>query len=752
MYCITLSSQSRKLMVTKAPPPPPGVKATVQPLSVSFTIPYNTYLENQPGFNLIQGNPAKSTVSYVLDVARIQGPNVGGINLLDFNAIVFRDPTTNISAPFAPTVRVKRGGTMTHIVSNNLITGVHNSPASNLSLFNTIASLTGGNGFHGHMGVNLHTHGLYGSPGVLAQPPPATPLGPSSYTGGDNIFLVIPPRPNTGTAAQSVTYTNPVPMEHMPGAGWSHAHVHGTTSASVATASGFWIVEDDPVFLPDSNGCGPLRNALAQVPERVIHMTTTNMQLPDAINTPDIQALTVQQQLDLAANNDTVLNAFLDAANLQFVEESSDQPMTTCCNATDPKFPFIVNTNQDVILINGGYMPRIKVPNNGWMRWRMLNVAIKPIMNLAILKSTVDSTVAPCQMQIIAKDGIYMMQIPRTVDTLYLGPGNRVEVLVKCSANVGDAFVLSSGVGPNPQGILPGCDALDPGCDFFHGYMATIEVGASDPNQANLTASITDEACTPLRSDYTADMRAVPAAQVVSQTLSMTDLTAFGCNMNNQWFQFPTNNPFTLQIGKVNEIMTQYGNHHSFHIHSQPFQLTVLDNITMLNPGNSFTNYFKEGDFHDTLYFPAFSDALVPLRLNPRFGGYGVAHCHILQHEDEGCMIVVKNACPSTLNSNAQASTCSGIVSPITGTYAPGGLTRSPPPPPPKGSSAVAPAPVTASAPSPASGVGVPAIAPGTAPAPATAPAPTPAPATGGANIRASPPPPAKRIGRRRVA
>ena len=60
---------------------------------------------------------------------------------------------------------------------------------------------------------------------------------------------------------------------------------------------------------------------------------------------------------------------------------------------------------------------------------------------------------------------------------------------------------------------------------------------------------------------------------------------------------------------------------------------------SMAVPGTLFTNFFKEGDFHDSLMAPMFDSVVVPLRLNPggaKYSGYAVAHCHVLAHEDEG--------------------------------------------------------------------------------------------------------------------
>lgn len=701
-------------------------------------------MEDLPGAKLINPTIARSEVTVIFDVARITGPIINNITLIDYYGFVFRDPTSDEVATFGPTVRVKRGGTMIHNVVNNLITGVHNKVGTT-AVQDAIGAQTEGNTFLGDLGVNLHTHGLYGTSGVFAQPDAPTELGPSTYKGGDNVFISIPPRPNAKTPPQSVAYNNPVASDHMPGMHWAHPHRHGAATVSVPTANMVFIVEDDPAFLPDANGCGPLRQILAKAQDRIMHLSITNFQLPDAINTIDNNVLGVTALTAASATDVTTLDAFLDAPNLQFASISSSNPLSTCCNGTYPKFPFKISADQDFLLLNGGYMPRIKLTSGVWQRWRFLHTAVKALVRLQILNSPTDLTPAPCRMALFSKDGVYMMELPRTIDAIFMGPANRVEVLVKCDAAPGSQFVLSSGYGPNVQGPLPDCPDTDPACSFFKGHIATIEVGKPDPGQASLPALV-DEKCVPLRSDYVADMRdaaiaGTPAAKsIISQNLEMTDLAAFGCNINNGWYHFPTANPFTLTVGSINEIMMQFANHHSLHKHQEPYQLVSLTS-DMLAPNTTWTNFYKEGDFQDSTYIPFLTDAYVPLRVNPsggRFTGYALVHCHILGHEDTGCMIVSRNACPSTANSNQQPPTCQGVTSPVKGTFPASGITvnvRSTPPPPKTNAAAPKAAPVPAPSTTTITGASAPAPAPA---APKT-PAPTPR----------SPPPPPRVLGKK---
>lgn len=63
--------------------------------------------------------------------------------------------------------------------------------------------------------TNLHTHGLWGDPGLHSQ------LKEASYSGHDNVFVPITPRPNASAPhGDSITYQYSLPHNHMPGFAW----------------------------------------------------------------------------------------------------------------------------------------------------------------------------------------------------------------------------------------------------------------------------------------------------------------------------------------------------------------------------------------------------------------------------------------------------------------------------------------------------------------------------------------------------
>ncbi|EFN52943.1 hypothetical protein CHLNCDRAFT_137305 [Chlorella variabilis] len=119
----------------------------------------------------------------------------------------------------------------------------------------------------------------------------------------------------------------------------------------------------------------------------------------------------------------------------------------------------------------------------------------------------------------------------------------------------------------------------------------------------------------------------------------------------------PDPEPLVLPIGSVVhwDFTGMIG--HPFHMHVVPFQIQALP-LDALQPGMRYSNYFEVGDWHDTLNLPQTrSNASIPLRMNPyEISGYSVMHCHFLQHEDMGCMKMVKFECPGS--DDPQPITC----------------------------------------------------------------------------------------------
>merc|ERR1711983_436827 len=81
------------------------------------------------------------------------------------------------------------------------------------------------------------------------------------------------------------------------------------------------------------------------------------------------------------------------------------------------------------ILVNMQYIPKITLMAGKWYRMRM------------VMSSTMDGVVftAPsgCDLQLLAKDGVYLQDAPRSIKYVVIAPGNRADVAIKCDVAPG---------------------------------------------------------------------------------------------------------------------------------------------------------------------------------------------------------------------------------------------------------------------------------------------------------------------------
>jgi len=57
-------------------------------------------------------------------------------------------------------------------------------------------------------------------------------------------------------------------------------------------------------------------------------------------------------------------------------------------------------------------------------------------------------------------------------------------------------------------------------------------------------------------------------------------------------------------------------------------------------PADTASDYFRAGDWHDVLLNP--NNAVLVHFQTDRYTGPSVLHCHILEHEDQGMMAVIR--------------------------------------------------------------------------------------------------------------
>ena len=172
-------------------------------------------------------------------------------------------------------------------------------------------------------------------------------------------------------------YETLFPSNHMPGTHWIHPHRHGSTSLQLGGGAAMALIVKDPDgFLP----------AQVESAEDIVLLAQS------------ILPVVLQEVIDLVKDNKFVIN---------FTEEGTD------------KFS----------LVNGQYQPTITMKPGEWQRWRI----IWADWDAGILNAHFGDS-APCEMQLLAKDGIYIQDYPRLITSALVPHGGRADVMVRCSA------------------------------------------------------------------------------------------------------------------------------------------------------------------------------------------------------------------------------------------------------------------------------------------------------------------------------
>ncbi len=399
-------------------------------------------------------------------------------------------------------------------------------------------------------------------------------------------------------------YRFQIPSNTPPGLYWYHPHIHGFSKVQVlGGASGALIIE----------GLERANKSIAGLPERVLvirDQDLLNPNAPPSRSEPIVPKLLIDRDGD-AANNGTGFGKPAKDLSLNFVP------------VPYPNYP----------------PAAIEMKPEQQQLWRVLNASAITYLNLAVLFKRV-----PQPFGLVALDGVPLNENGAAGDGIcwqnHLGvpPGARVEFIVK---------------GP-PLGVK--------------GLLVTRTVdtgpgGENDPNRA-LAIITASEQAPELRSKFDASPAPLPASGLpwlgdvtpvrtrrlyFSERLldpnNPTSATEFYITVDGQ-----TPAPFDMHSGVPNIIAKQgtvedwiienrSNELHAFHIHQLHFLLmdyldTPVDEPFLRDTVN--VPYYTGR----TLAYPS-----VRLRMDfrdPNTVGTFVYHCHLLEHEDNGMMGLIR--------------------------------------------------------------------------------------------------------------
>eukprot|EP01062_Namystynia_karyoxenos_P075795 TRINITY_DN7346_c0_g1_i2.p1 TRINITY_DN7346_c0_g1~~TRINITY_DN7346_c0_g1_i2.p1 ORF type:complete len:881 (+),score=168.95 TRINITY_DN7346_c0_g1_i2:91-2733(+) len=466
----------------------------------------------------------------------------------------------------------------------------------------------------------------------------------------------------------SYTYTYVIPTDHAGGTHWYHPHHHASTALQAGGgAAGALLVEDRD---------GDVPAAISSMEQYVM----VAQYFPLAMN-PTLSTIA-------AAAGDTLLtNNFVG--------------------------------NNDFVLINGLYQPTVPLTVGKWKRLRIVHSGTIAMLQL---------TLPGCDMDLLAKDGVYLKTAPRRVASVYVIAGARADVAVRCgaagqyafqsgaaAAGSRDAEALQRGGGP-PGGGGPGGGGAPGAGATYTGTVATMQATA---RASGVAADPDIGTFNPVMPDYLADLTAGVTASS-SFTINFAG-GGGGCTVNQQSFQGHTSYITSAAVGQVHEWTVVGAQGHPMHKHINPMQIvSVADG----------TGWLQVGDWHDVLYNPGGApgnDVVVRFQTD-RFTGHCVIHCHFLPHEDLGCMAVLDiTGTEGTVGpvKSTQTTSFSTALSPPPPSPPPG-VIQSPPPPPPSPPPRMPPPPPVVPSPSPPPPPMVPPPPPPPSPPPLVSPSPPP--------------------------
>ncbi|KAL3926225.1 MAG: hypothetical protein SGBAC_013560 [Bacillariaceae sp.] len=326
---------------------------------------------------------------------------------------------------------------------------------------------------------------------------------------------------------ESYDYMTKLPDSHLPGTHWMHPHRHGSTTLQVgAGAASVIIVEDPKGFLPAQ---------LADAPEVVFMAQYFHM--------PELDRV---------------------------IQRCNDQ-LTQIRNAPDDEFTLVNGALNPTITMNPGEWTRFRII---WSQWRNGN------MNFAA---------NGCEMQLLAKDGIYIRDYPRSIGTAPINPGGRADIMVRCPDPSKNYAISGQG-----------------------GTLATIATTTTVVESSDLEAWVAPYPA------YLSDLRGA----TVSPDCSCTTAFDGTDTVNGISFDYGLTLHTSYLGAVVERDMGAEADEHPYHQHVYPFQLTT-----------GYGGYNQIGDWHDVVM----GDGTI--RYSPtEFTGKLMIHCHRLIHEDLGMM------------------------------------------------------------------------------------------------------------------
>jgi FtsP/CotA-like multicopper oxidase with cupredoxin domain len=491
--------------------------------------------------------------------------------------------------------------------------------------------------------TNLHLHGF--------AVPPVAPQ--------DDVLTVCVD-PATGPAScgrRAFTYRWHVPADMPEGLYWYHPHVHGEVQAQMLMGLAGAIVVEGPE--------DDARRA-AGIGERL---------------------LVVRQTQDLDAGRAPA--ASMTAAAPEGPAASSARALPDTAIDTAHELLCTTNAGIDQLSLNGTPVPlgdapdpalaRYEIAPGGREVWRVLNAATDAFLDLAL----VDADGHPLPLQVLARDGSPLrddagrrLRPPPTLEPLAVPPAGRIELLVAAPPPGVQAYLVTHAVDTGCSGDrLPerrlAVLAAAPGASAAAGPDRARAAKSPPRPTAAAKASSVKPAPAPASTRTTAAARPDFFSGVIARRTDRTRVIAFaeyprpGSEDRTDFYiverrpgarlvPYMMGDPPTITVdaGTTEEwVIENWTNElHTFHIHQLHFRVLEIDGEPVAQPplldvvevpyATAAGYHAKDGPVRPgrvrvKMTFPAALAGDIPF------------HCHLVDHEDNGMMAVLRIVPPA---------------------------------------------------------------------------------------------------------
>ncbi len=287
-----------------------------------------------------------------------------------------------------------------------------------------------------------------------------------------------------------------------------------------------------------------------------------------------------------------------------------------------------------ILTVNGQVNPTIAIPAKGLLRLRIVNASTARFYRLSLEEHP---------FYLIATDGGAIAK-PVELKELLLSPGERADVLIQGNRSPGNYRLLNlpydrgGGMGMMGGGMMGG--GMMGGGMMGGGMMGNSTPPFTQP-QVIATLSYQDAVAQQLPLPQT--LIPVPTLPQSSKTrrIEMSMAMGMGGGMGMQMAFLFNNKTFDMdrvdaavRLGSVEDWelvnVDPDGMEHSFHLHTNPFQIISRNGKPELYPA-----------WKDTVRVRANETVKIRIPFHD-FPGKTVYHCHVLDHEDLGMMGIVE--------------------------------------------------------------------------------------------------------------